>query len=266
MPHLNDLAIKYKSDKSTSVGNSHAYTLVYDMLFRLGRHSASNILEIGLCIGGPENDGDINRTITDAPSINMWKEYFQNAHIYGFDISDFSHLQDERFTFVRGDCGIRTDLQQVPKLGVEFDVIIDDASHASFHQFLTMSELWPSLKSGGLYIVEDLDWQPVQYEASLPATPKFGPFFQHFAETGQLPSKPLADDDFSQIKDEIYTAWIVTIEELRRMRKLHRLQHNEHSSEAAGTTKRRNWLKALLGKRKKDQNGKTPYLAIIQKA
>src|SRR5438445_13894138 len=40
------------------------------------------------------------------------------------------------------------------------DIIIDDGSHASVHQHLTLGVLFPSLKPGGLFVIEDLDWQP----------------------------------------------------------------------------------------------------------
>lgn len=265
MPHLDDLAIKYKSDKSTTIGNSHAYTLVYDMLFRLGRHSKLNILEVGLCIGGPENGGDVDRNVNRIPSIEMWKEYFPNSHIYGFDISDFSKFEDERFTFVRGDCGVRSDLSKVAALGQEFDVIIDDASHASFHQFMTMSALWSSLKPGGLYIVEDLDWQPEQYEASLPKTPKFGAFFKHFIESGKFPAPVGAVEDFSRLEAEIYFAWVYTVDELRRMRTMRRLQHAASNAQGYEASQNRNWLKRAF-KKLRNAERNVPYLAVIQKA
>ena len=40
------------------------------------------------------------------------------------------------------------------------DVIIDDGSHASFDQQVTLRELFPLLADGGWYFIEDLDWQP----------------------------------------------------------------------------------------------------------
>ena len=40
------------------------------------------------------------------------------------------------------------------------DVIIDDGSHASFDQQLTLREFFPLLAEGGWYFIEDLDWQP----------------------------------------------------------------------------------------------------------
>ncbi len=44
----------------------------------------------------------------------------------------------------------------VQKAGVEFDVIIDDGSHRPDHQQITLAALFPHLKPGGLYFVEDL--------------------------------------------------------------------------------------------------------------
>lgn len=40
------------------------------------------------------------------------------------------------------------------------DVIIDDGSHASADQQMTLAELFPLLADGGWYFIEDLDWQP----------------------------------------------------------------------------------------------------------
>jgi hypothetical protein len=40
------------------------------------------------------------------------------------------------------------------------DVIIDDGSHASYDEQLTLREFWPLLAEGGWYFIEDLDWQP----------------------------------------------------------------------------------------------------------
>jgi ribonuclease BN (tRNA processing enzyme) len=38
-----------------------------------------------------------------------------------------------------------------------FDVIIDDGSHQSQHQQVTFEHLWPALKSGGVYVIEDVE-------------------------------------------------------------------------------------------------------------
>ena len=43
-------------------------------------------------------------------------------------------------------------------------MVLDDASHASHHQQITLATLFPFLKSGGMYIIEDLHWQPEELE------------------------------------------------------------------------------------------------------
>jgi len=53
-----------------------------------------------------------------------------------------------------------------------FDIIIDDGSHASWHQQLTLRTLFPRLEKGGLYIIEDLHYQPPGIEALYPGTRK----------------------------------------------------------------------------------------------
>jgi hypothetical protein len=40
------------------------------------------------------------------------------------------------------------------------DVIVDDGSHASFDEQLTLREFFPLLGEDGWYFIEDLDWQP----------------------------------------------------------------------------------------------------------
>jgi hypothetical protein len=148
---LTALANRSLTDKGTVSGTGHGYSLVYDLLFAERRLEQLNFCEIGLCIGGPEvTTGSIDRTVKDLPSIKMWQEYFPNAKLYGVDISDFAAFENERFKFIRADAGDEKQLQKVVDLGVSFDVIIDDASHASFHQQRTFLSLFPTLRSGGL--------------------------------------------------------------------------------------------------------------------
>ena len=44
-------------------------------------------------------------------------------------------------------------------------------TRASYHQLVTLRTLFPKVRPGGFYIIEDLDWQPPDLEASLPRTP-----------------------------------------------------------------------------------------------
>jgi hypothetical protein len=130
----------------------------------------------------------------DSPSIAMWLEYFSRAHIFGFDISDFSHIANERFTFVQGDAGSEADLRVLANAAACFDIVIDDGSHASYHQQLCLRELWPRLACGGLYIIEDLHWQPAAYEAELPATPLTSEFLESCVVGHRFMMNPVFSD------------------------------------------------------------------------
>ena len=173
--NLTDLADKYGSDKGTS---KHRYSELYNMLFHPYRDRAVKFLEMGLFIGGPEHGVSADRETTDLPSIRMWLEYFPKGKIYGLDVSDFSWFKDPRFTFLRCDMDRRENIAKA--LGDEdgFDIIIDDASHASHHQQFAFLELFPKLKPGGLYIIEDLRWQPAPYER--PGITKTADLFQSY--------------------------------------------------------------------------------------
>lgn len=159
--NLTDLADKFGSDKGSS---KHRYTELYQMLFLPYRGRKINFLEMGLLIGGPEHGIDKDRETSDLPSIRMWLDYFTKANIHGLDVSDFSWFKHERFTFHRCDMDTRSNIEDAAASMPDFDIIVDDASHASHHQQNAFLELFPKLKSGGLYVIEDLRWQPKMME------------------------------------------------------------------------------------------------------
>jgi hypothetical protein len=201
---LTELANRFKSDKGTQAGTPpHRYTYLYDLLFWPLKEEALRFLEIGLAVGGPEVGGSTERTVA-SPSAQMWLSYFPKAHIYGFDISDFSHIEDPRFTFIRGDAGSEADLRRLGHAAPTFDVIIDDASHASYHQQLAFKILFPKLAPGGVYIIEDLQWQSPVYENALPQVPKTAVFFQSFFDKGvYVESRLLTEGCIGGIKAQI---------------------------------------------------------------
>jgi len=159
--NLTDLADQYGSDKGST---KHRYTELYHMLFHPYRQRKINFLEMGLLIGGPEHGVDKDRKTTDLPSIRMWLEYFPKAQIMGLDVSDFSWFEHERFSFHRCDMDSRDEVAAAAASMPAPDIVIDDASHASHHQQNAFLEIFPRLKSGGLYVIEDLRWQPPPYE------------------------------------------------------------------------------------------------------
>ena len=212
------------TDKGTVAGLGHGYTPFYELLFSSRRLEPLSFCEIGLCRGGPEvEDGAIERVVPSLPSVEMWHAYLPNAKLYGVDISDFSSFETEWFKFVRADCGDADQLKAVADLGVQFDVVLDDGSHAPFHQQQTFLSLFPTLRSGGLFIIEDIQWQPSTYALKLPTVPRTDELFRRFvregrfSETGALPA-----DRWAAVAQDIKSVFLVDEDWLYE----HRRQYN----------------------------------------
>jgi hypothetical protein len=105
------------------------------------------LLEIG--IGGyddKEKGGE---------SLLMWKKYLPKSLIYGIDIYDKSKLNSKRIKTFIGSQIDKNFLNKVIETIGTPDIIIDDGSHNPNHQVESLKILFPFLKKGGYYIVED---------------------------------------------------------------------------------------------------------------
>lgn len=140
MRTLDEIAIECGTDKSSK---GHNYCQYYDMFFSNMREWPNNLLEIGI------DKGD---------SIKMWQEYFPITAIHGIDIrGDYEYLYDGRTLTHIVDQSNKGELilfaEQYPNY---FNIVIDDGSHQSADMVLTFETLFPYLRSGGYYIIEDL--------------------------------------------------------------------------------------------------------------
>ena len=202
--NLTALADRYGSDKGSK---KHRYTELYNMLFLPYRDRPINFLEMGLQIGGPEHGKGADRQTSDAPSVRMWLEYFPHASIHGLDVSDFSWFQHERFQFLRCDMEHREKIRTVGKQLPALDIVIDDASHASHHQQFGFLELFPRLRSGGLYVIEDLRWQPEPYER--PRFTKTAALFQSWLDKREFAHTDASmAAEFNAMRPEISGAFL----------------------------------------------------------
>ncbi len=139
MPTLDELAIKYNTDKS-SLG--HNYCPFYEKHLP---EKVTNFLEIGVWKGA---------------SIKMFKEWYKNeGKFYAMDvfggevISQAELLSIGIFSF---PCS-QSDTEFIKKIEEKFDVISEDASHHSDEQVLTFKNLFKNnLAKGGTYVLEDL--------------------------------------------------------------------------------------------------------------
>ncbi|MER8811268.1 glycosyltransferase [Mesorhizobium australicum] len=154
-PTLTNLADRFNTDKNRHTGNRHAYARIYDRLLSSRRLAMRRLMEIGLCRRLADNQ-------SETPSVALWQSYFPFCQVVGVDLTDFSQLNNDRFKSFVGDQSKLGDLRGVAaKLEPQsFDVIIDDGSHASFDEQLTLCEFFPLLAEDGWYFLEDLDWQP----------------------------------------------------------------------------------------------------------
>jgi hypothetical protein len=171
---LTILANRYGSDKGDRAHGRHCYAEIYDSLFCSKRLEPIAFLEIGLL-----HPFDTDGPATRAPSLQMWREYFPRARLFGFDINDFSMVALPNCTIFRGDMGSREDLRRMARLvATPFDIIVEDGSHASHHQQIVLATLFPFVAAGGLYMIEDLHWQPAAIEKI--AIPKTRSLCRHF--------------------------------------------------------------------------------------
>lgn len=135
---LDQIAIECGTDKS-SLG--HNYTPYYETHFERIRALPLKLLEIGVDKGY---------------SLKMWSEYFPRALIFGLDIKPLHHLSSDRVFVLQGSQAEPALLNTLSSSFDPFDIIIDDGSHLNAHMKISFDTLFPLLKSGGTYVVEDL--------------------------------------------------------------------------------------------------------------
>ena len=152
--NLNKLALYNVTDK----WGGHWYTQHYELYFKNIRKKKLNILEIG--VGGESNPNE------GGASLRMWKEYFPNSYLYGIDIYDKSSLQEKRITIFKGSQADEDFLKKVCTKISDIDIIIDDGSHINEHVITSFETLFPFLKKGGYYAIEDIQtsYWPGKYE------------------------------------------------------------------------------------------------------
>jgi SAM-dependent methyltransferase len=141
MNTLDTIALAVGTDKSSA---GHGYTAVYGPLLEHLRELGNvRLLEIGVWEGA---------------SLAMWAEWLPMADIVGVDI-DLSRCRVAESDRVKLRQGDTLDPEFLASLVAEFgtfDVVIDDGAHLVGHHRAAFDALWPAVKPGGLYIIEDL--------------------------------------------------------------------------------------------------------------
>lgn len=137
------LATFFRTDK----WGSHWYAQHYQSHLARFRDQPITLLEIG--IGGydaPDRGGE---------SLRMWKAFFPKAQVVGIDIFDKRAIEEDRIRVFQGSQDDPAFLNDVVAHIGRPDVIIDDGSHLNAHVLASFAILFPHLKNGGVYVIED---------------------------------------------------------------------------------------------------------------
>jgi hypothetical protein len=127
------------SDKSSL----HEYHKVYAHV--LGGIEVRNFLEIGLFLN------DLQHT-----DLTAWALLYPEANIYGGDLKTSQLFNRDNIKMHYAEQSDSESLAALKEaFPVEFDVIIDDASHMYGATINTFVNLFPAVKSGGVYMIED---------------------------------------------------------------------------------------------------------------
>lgn len=150
--------------KSPKLLNSYA-----EFFKRRPAAEARNIVDIGMYAGG---------------SIALWNEIFRPDKLIGIDMeynqeNDYfrsylakNKLSDRIATFWNTDQSDEKRLKEISMkhMGDGIDIVFDDASHFYGPTKHSFQALFPFLRPGGLYIIEDWNWAhtaPFQLETSI---------------------------------------------------------------------------------------------------
>lgn len=137
------------------------YVPVYESVFKRLRHESLRLLEVGIGTMIPDVPSSMRYVFvqdgayTPGASLRAWRDYFVNAEIYGLDVQPDCMFTAERITTLMCDSLDRAACDAA--LGdLAFDIVIDDGWHRAEAQVRTFENLWPRVKAGGYYFIEDV--------------------------------------------------------------------------------------------------------------
>lgn len=215
--NLTKLGKLYKTDKT----DGHFYTTHYMHHFKKFRKKKINLLEIGV---GGYKDPNIG-----GHSLRMWKKYFPYGKIYSIDIYDKSAVQENRIKIYQGS---QVDTNFLKKITDEvglFDIIIDDGSHLNEHIIETFKILFPKLKNGGIYAVEDIQtsyWEDYGGDSKDLNNPKTAMNFMK-SLTDCLNYEEIPDEDY---KDSYFDKHIISMHFYHNLVFIYKGNNNEGSN------------------------------------
>lgn len=133
-----------------SLHENHMYTIIYEEYLTKFKSETPVIVEIG-----------VTDTRFPGGCLEFWDSIFSKMEYYGYDIIDCSNFNynKDKISLFMGDQNNENDLKEfIYKFDLpdRVDFIIDDGSHVSEHIITSFKTLYPFLKDGGYYFIEDL--------------------------------------------------------------------------------------------------------------
>lgn len=134
--------------------DGHCYDAYYEKYFDKLKEKKIDILEIGSFKG--------NATAA-------FYFYFKNAKIISGDIfPDLFRYKSERIKNFFLDNSKESELiHKIIKTNRKFDIIIEDAGHYLKDQIISLFMLFRSLKSNGIFVIEELDFPDVRQDMNI---------------------------------------------------------------------------------------------------
>ena len=132
---------KRKNDKIIA----HGYAKIYENLFKSKKNLNLKILEIGSFYG-------------NASAALFF--YFKNSFIYSADINpDMYKYKGSRLKNFYADTSSRDSIKEnILEKKIDFDIVIEDASHMLKDQIISLFMIFPKIKKGGIFVVEEIDF------------------------------------------------------------------------------------------------------------
>lgn len=146
--------IELINNNTTDKNTTHSYLELYEGLLKRKKHTAKNVLEIGVSYGG---------------SIKLWHDYFSNATIYGIDISNMDTvyekaiINNDKIKLFMSTDGYINDfvITNFLNKNIQFDFMLDDGPHSLESMILFINLYSQIMTDDGILIIEDVpswDW------------------------------------------------------------------------------------------------------------
>lgn len=131
----------------------HNYSAFYENIFFSIKDNIKSILEIGSFKGN---------------AIAVFYFYFKNSKIISTDLyPDLFLYESNRIRNFLLDSSSEISISSFKEKLINFDLIIDDASHYLKDQIISLFLLFNRLNSGGYFIIEELDFPDTRHDMNI---------------------------------------------------------------------------------------------------